>query len=61
VAWRQNERASFLKHGSRDPVRSYGGSLRANVLGFFSVQLSYVNPMDRPRGWHWEFSLVQGF
>jgi Tol biopolymer transport system component len=60
-AWRQNERIPFFQENSREPVRSYGGSLRVNVLGFFVAQFSYVNPMDRPRGWHWEFSIIPGF
>jgi hypothetical protein len=60
-AWRQSERIPFFQSNSRDPVRSYGGTLRANVLGFFVAQFSYVNPMDRPKGWHWEFAIVPGF
>jgi hypothetical protein len=60
IAWRTAERGVFLNR-SRPAVRSYGGSLRANVLGFFIAQLSYVRPMDRPTGWRWEFSVTPGF
>ena len=60
VAWRTTELEAFRTQ-SRSAVRSYGSSLRVNVLGFFVAQLSYVRPMDRPTGWRWEFSVVPGF
>jgi outer membrane protein assembly factor BamA len=61
IAWRSTEKASFLG-GSRKAVKSYGGSLRFNLLGFAIGQLSYVRPLDRPRDkWHWEFSFIPGF
>ena len=60
VAWRTTELEAFRTQ-SRSVVRSYGSSLRVNVLGFFVAQLSYVRPMDRPTGWRWEFSVVPGF
>ncbi len=60
-AWRNVERSTYFMTHSRKPIRSYGGSLRANVLGFFVAQVSYVNPMDRPLGWHWEFAITPGF
>jgi hypothetical protein len=46
----------------RDPVKSYGVSLRFNILGFAIGQLSYAKPIDRPRqGWMWQFSILPGF
>ncbi|MGH9816652.1 MAG: BamA/TamA family outer membrane protein, partial [Candidatus Acidiferrales bacterium] len=47
---------------SRDPVTSYGATLRFNIFGFAIGQLSYAHPNQRPgKGWIWEFSLVPGF
>jgi hypothetical protein len=60
VAWRTTELETFRTQ-SRSAVRSYGNSLRVNVLGYFVAQLSYVRPMDRPTGWRWEFSILPGF
>jgi Tol biopolymer transport system component len=61
AAWRKDEPLRFAESGARDWVRSYGMTLRANALGFAIIQLSYVRPMDRPRGWHWEFAFQPGF
>ncbi|RPI24126.1 MAG: peptidase S9 [Acidobacteria bacterium] len=59
MAWTSRAGADF---GSRDPVRSYGGSLRINLLGFVVAQISLVRPLDRPlKNWLWEFSLTPGF
>jgi outer membrane protein assembly factor BamA len=60
IAWRSHEVGVFRSE-SRSPVRSYGASVRANVLGYFVAQISYVNPLDRPTGWRWEFSVLPGF
>jgi len=58
TAWRSG---SDIPDG-RDAVKSYGASLRFNILGFAIGQLSYVRPVDRPRqGWMWQFSLLPGF
>jgi Tol biopolymer transport system component len=40
---------------------SYGGGLRVNVLGYFVLEAARVNPQERARGWHWQFSLQPGF
>jgi Tol biopolymer transport system component len=59
--WTSAEKAWFLD-GPRNPVTSYGASLRFNILGFAIGQLSYVRPNDRPRqNWMWQFSLLPGF
>lgn len=61
VAWTGAQRAYFLG-GPRHPVRSYGDSLRVNLLGFAVLQLSAVKPVDRPlKGWRFEFAILPGF
>jgi dipeptidyl aminopeptidase/acylaminoacyl peptidase len=61
VAWRQEEKASFLG-GSRKAVTSFGPALRLNLLGFAVGELAFVHPNDRPnKGWYWQFSLQPGF
>jgi outer membrane protein assembly factor BamA len=61
VAWTRTEEASFLG-GGRDPVTSYGGVLRLNLLGFAVAEFALVHPNDRPRrGWYWQFNLQPGF
>jgi hypothetical protein len=34
---------------------------RANLFGYFVLEAVYVNALDRPNGWHWEFALQPGF
>ena len=61
VAWTSFDEASFLG-GSRDPISSYGASMRINLLGFAVAQISLVRPNDRPFGnWMWEWSFIPGF
>jgi outer membrane protein assembly factor BamA len=61
IAWTSTKPAE-LRGVVRQPVTSYGASLRFNILGFAVGQLSYVHPNDRPlKTWHWEFSLLPGF
>jgi len=61
VAWTRAEAASFLG-GPREPVSSYGASVRMSLFGAFVLQWNYVNPVDRPQqGWHWEFLIAPGF
>ena len=46
----------------RTPVRSWGGSIRMNLLGFVIVRLDYTKPLDRPRkGAYWTVSLGPTF
>jgi Tol biopolymer transport system component len=40
---------------------SVGAGARVNLFGYFILEASYVNPLDRPRGWHWQFALQPGF
>ena len=59
MAWSSQPGATFK---DRDPVKSYGASLRINLLGFAVGQISLVRPVDRPlKNWIWEFSLTPGF
>lgn len=61
AAWRKTETIPFFETNSRHLVKSYGTSLRVNILGMAIGQMSYVYPMDRGRGWHLEFALTSGF
>jgi Tol biopolymer transport system component len=59
MAWTSQPGATF---NDRNPVRSYGASLRINLLGFAVGQISLARPVDRPlKNWVWEFSLTPGF
>lgn len=61
VAWTRNEEPSFLG-GPRDPVSSYGASLRVNFFGALVLQWNYVKPVDRPfQDWYWQFLIAPGF
>jgi hypothetical protein len=61
AAWRKTEMIPFFQTNSRHLVQSYGTTLRVNILGMAIGQMSYVYPMDRSRGWHFEFALTSGF
>ena len=60
VAWGQ--RGSPLFGGAnKDPVRSVGAAMRVNLFGFAVGEIDYVKPIDRDRGWLWQFNLMPGF
>jgi Tol biopolymer transport system component len=61
AAWRKTERVPIFESTSRHLVKSYGATLRVNLLGIAIGQMSYVRPVDRGRGWHLEFALTSGF
>ena len=76
VAFRQSRPQSFMmppRRGERPrgslffktiPAtrsRSYGATVRVNLLGIAIGQMSYVRPLDRGRSWHLEFALASGF
>jgi Tol biopolymer transport system component len=61
AAWRKTETIPFFQTNSRHVVQSYGTSLRVNILGIAVGQMSYVYPIDRGIGWHFEFALTSGF
>ncbi|HJR60596.1 MAG TPA: BamA/TamA family outer membrane protein [Vicinamibacterales bacterium] len=60
VAWGRGSRPSFAE-GDREPVTSIGAAIRANAFGFAVVEIDYVKPLNRDRGWLWQFSLRPGF
>ncbi len=61
VAWTKADKAEFLG-GDRNFVRSYGTTMRLNLLGYLVLQLDYVKPVDRPRkDWFWQFNFTTGF
>jgi outer membrane protein assembly factor BamA len=60
VAWTKDGEPSFAG-GSRDFVRSVGGGLRVNALGFAIVELHAVKALDRNRGWRFAVALQPGF
>jgi outer membrane protein assembly factor BamA len=60
IAWGSNSRPGFT-NGDREPVTSVGAALRANVFGFAVAEIDYVRPLNRDRGWVWQFSLRPGF
>ncbi len=61
VAWTRGEEAEFLG-GPREPVRSYGASIRMNFFGALVLQWNYVEPIDRPlQDFYWEFLIAPGF
>lgn len=60
VAWGSNSRPSFAD-GDREIVKSIGAAIRANLFGFAVAEIDYVKPLNRDRGWIWQFSLRPGF
>jgi Tol biopolymer transport system component len=55
---RSGENPEFV----RAPLRSWGGSIRANVLGFVIVRFDYAKPLDRPlKKSYWTVSLGPTF
>ncbi len=67
VAWNQ-EADPVLRRGiapnprlERPFVTSVGVGARINLFGYFVLEVDYVNPLDRPRGWHWQFGFQPGF
>jgi hypothetical protein len=56
----------FSRPGGQDPLQrpfftSIGAGARINVFGYIIVEVDYVNPLDRDRGWHWQFNFQPGF
>jgi outer membrane protein assembly factor BamA len=60
VAWDSGTRPGFGE-GDRQPVASVGATIRANAFGFAVVEVNYVKPFNRDRGWLWQFALRPGF
>ena len=46
----------------RAPLRSYGGSIRVNMLGLMILRFDYTNPINRPlQKSYWTISLGPTF
>ena len=60
VAWGRGSSPGFAE-GDREPVTSIGAALRANAFGFAVIEIDYVKPLNRERGWLWQFSIRPGF
>jgi hypothetical protein len=45
----------------RGILSSVGVGSRINVFGYLIVEVDFVRPLDRPRGWHWQFAFQPGF
>ncbi len=57
-----DDKAWFLRGGSRKLVKSAGIGLRTNLFGFFILGLDYVYPIDRPnKNWYFQFTISPGF
>ena len=60
VAWGRGSRPSFAD-GDREVVSSIGAAIRGNLFGFAVLEVDYVKPLNRDRGWLWQFSLRPGW
>ncbi|HEY0873698.1 MAG TPA: hypothetical protein VGD94_09510 [Vicinamibacterales bacterium] len=60
IAWGRGSGFNF-REGDHEPVTSAGVALRANAFGFAVIEIDYVRPFQRDRGWLWQFSLRPGF
>jgi Tol biopolymer transport system component len=59
-------RPNFRRGPAPDPndrgmFTSAGVGARVNLFGYAVLEGVYVNALDRPTGWHWQFSLQPGF
>jgi hypothetical protein len=65
VVWQRNahEAAGAGPELYRQPLRSWGGSIRVNLLGFVVLRLDYTKPLDRPKfnSPYWTVSLGPTF
>jgi outer membrane protein assembly factor BamA len=59
VAWFKDASSRFS--GDKKPVASVGAAMRVNLFGFAVGEINYVKPLDRNRGWLWQFNLMPGF
>jgi Tol biopolymer transport system component len=68
LAWEANSVIKWSRASNEDPqavrmpLRSWGGSLRVNVLGFVVLRFDYTKPLDRARNKaYWTVSLGPTF
>ena len=59
IAW-DNTNSPFSGY-AQEWARSVGVAARMNLFGFAIGEVAYVKPLDRNRGWLWQFSLRPGF
>ena len=45
----------------RGILASAGVGARMNLFGYLIIEADFVRPLDRPRGWHWQFAFQPGF
>jgi len=45
----------------RGILSSAGVGARINLFGYLIMEADFVRPLDRPRGWHWQFAFQPGF
>jgi len=54
LAWSDTSVVVWRRHGNespelyRQPLRSWGGSIRMNLLGFVVLRFDYTKPLNRP-------------
>ncbi len=66
VAWDDNSSPVFSRGVQADPsergiLTSAGVGARINLFGILIVEVDYVRPFQRDRGWHWQFGFQPGF
>jgi Tol biopolymer transport system component len=69
IAWNETSTLKLEREAGDDPVlvriplRSWGGSVRANILGILILRVDYTRPLDRPsyRRAYWTFSVGPTF
>ncbi|HTI04932.1 MAG TPA: BamA/TamA family outer membrane protein [Gemmatimonadales bacterium] len=68
MAWNDNSIVKWNRGPTEDPelvrtpLRSWGGSIRANVFGLMIMRLDYTKPLDRPhKRSYWTISLGPTF
>jgi len=67
LAWNSNSKVIFNRTNQdpeiyRVPLRSWGGSIRVNLLGFVVLRLDYTKPLSRPHNDpYWTVSLGPTF
>jgi hypothetical protein len=60
VKWKRRQGDDMYR--VRQPLRSYGASLRANMFGFLILKFDYTQPLDRARkSGYWTVSIGQTF
>jgi hypothetical protein len=68
VSWSDNSQLTWSREATEDPalvrapLRSYGGSIRANLFGILILRFDYAKPLDRARKTsYWTVSLGPTF